>query len=60
MNKNKTKQIDYKELADYFLDYLCNLEGSDRAIELLVGMGYDADQIEDLGFDRKDIDLIIN
>ena len=58
MNKNKMKQIDYKEFADYLLDYLCNFEGSDRVIELLIGAGYDADQLEDLGFDREDVDRI--
>lgn len=60
MNENETKQIDYKELADCLLDYFCNLEGSDRTIELLIQAGYDADQIEELGFDRKDIDLVVN
>ena len=47
------EQIDYKELADYFLDYLCLFKGVDSVIQLLIRMGYDADQVEDLGFDRR-------
>ena len=60
MNENETKQVDYKELADYLLDYLCDANGSDEIIELLIQAGYDADQLEDLGFDRKDIELVVN
>lgn len=60
MNENETKQIDYNELADYLVHCLCLLNGSDKAIELLVEAGYDADQIENIGFEREDIDLIIN
>jgi len=52
------EQIDYKELVNYFLDYLCLFKGVDSVIQLLIRMGYDADQVEDLGFDREDISRI--
>jgi len=52
------EQIDYKELVDYFLDYLCLFKGVDSVIQLLIRMGYDADQVEDLGFDREDVSRI--
>ena len=52
------EQIDYKELVNYFLDYLCLFKGVDSVIQLLIRMGYDADQVEELGFDREDINRI--
>ena len=58
MSKNEVKQFDYEELANYLLDYLCLLKGSDGAIRLLMIAGYDPDQVEDLGFDREDISRI--
>ena len=52
------EQIDYKELVNYFLDYLCLFKGVDSVIQLLIRMGYDADQVEELGFDREDVSRI--
>jgi len=54
------KQIDYEELVDYILNYLCDLQGSNSVIQLLIEAGYDADQLEDLGFDREDINEILD
>lgn len=62
MNENKmneTKQIDYKDLADFLLDYLCLLQDLDDVIQILVGVSYDAEQLEELGFDRADINRIL-
>jgi hypothetical protein len=46
---------DYKDLVDNLLGYLVDLKETHGAIELLLNMGYDSQDLMDLGFDYNDI-----
>ena len=48
--------VDYKELANYFIDVMCSRVGVDETIEFLLLAGVDpVDMKDELNFDCADI-----
>lgn len=48
--------MDYKQLADAFIDNYCDAFGVKNCIRYLLDMGYSEQEIEELGFDIEDHD----
>jgi len=49
------KAINYEQLSQDLLEYLLDLKDTHGLIELLVNMGYNSDDLIELGFDNDDI-----
>jgi len=49
------KTINYEQLSQDLLEYLLDLKDTHGLIELLVNMGYNSDDLIELGFDNDDI-----
>ena len=47
--------MDYKQLADAFIDNYCDAFGVKNCIRYLLDMDYSEQEIKKLGFDEEDI-----
>jgi hypothetical protein len=51
------KKVDYKRLADYFIDNMCEVQGVIPTIIFLINAGFSDSNIKELRFDIKDIQI---
>lgn len=56
IEETETKEINYEELANFFIDDLIDLDGHVEACRKLFYAGLTKEQISSLGFDKEDID----
>ena len=52
--------INYKQLANNLLDFLCEMYSPNECIRLLHDVGYTQKDICQMGFDKKDVVSILN
>lgn len=52
--------INYKELADFFIDRECNANGITETIKLLLDYGYTEEELTELKFNKNDIERAQN
>lgn len=48
-------KIDYKQITDFLIDFLCDSKGLEETIDLLISGGFNEEELEELGFDTNDI-----
>ena len=51
------KKVDYKRLADYFIDNMCEVQGVIPTIIFLINAGFSDSDLQQLCFDVNDIEI---
>ena len=51
------KKVDYKKLADYFIDNMCEAQGVILTIIFLINAGFSDSDLQQLCFDINDIQI---
>jgi hypothetical protein len=51
------EKVDYKKLADYFIDNMCELQGVIPTIIFLINAGFSDSDLQQLRFDVNDIEI---
>ena len=49
-------KLDYKQLANVLLDFMCEAFDIVEVVEILIGQGFSYDKILSLGFEKETID----
>jgi hypothetical protein len=51
------EKLDYKKLADYFIDNMCEIQGVIPTIIFLINAGFSDSDLQQLCFDVNDIEI---
>jgi hypothetical protein len=51
------EKVDYKKLADYFIDNMCEVQGVIPTITFLINAGFSDSDLKQLSFDINDIQI---